>query len=497
MTLRTRPAIDRARIAHLPINLLKSTEMDAKMALKLYNTLTRKVEAFKPIKDKKVGMYSCGPTVYNYAHIGNFRAYVCVDILKRYLKYKGFKVKHVMNLTDVDDKTIKGANKEGISLREYTRRYEKAFFEDLESLNIEKADVYPRATEHIKEMIGIIKKLLKAGIAYETEDGIYYNVSKFKDYGKLSGVELKELKEGARVKNDQYEKEEAKDFALWKYHDKEDGNVFWEDGVKKGRPGWHIECSAMSIKHLGEHFDIHAGGVDLRFPHHENEIAQSEAFSGKKFANYWFHNEHLLVDGRKMSKSLGNFFTLRDLLNKGHNPKAIRYLLLSSNYRQQINFTEGGVKAAESAVQRLDDFIANLKSVESSKKSFPSEKIFLLIKKAKKDFEKEMDVDLSMSNALAHVFEFVKEINVVISEGNVGEKDADNIIKLMEGFNEVLGVIDFKEEKLEPSLKKMVDERENARRKKDFVKSDRIREELKQKGIILEDTKEGVRWKMV
>src|SRR3989338_6081147 len=221
------------------------------MSLKLYNTLTRKKEIVKPIKDKIVKLYTCGPTVWDYAHIGNFRAYVCVDILKRYLKYKGFKVKHVMNLTDVDDKTIKGANKEGISLREYTRRYEKAFFEDLESLNIEKADVYPRATEHIKEMIGIIKKLLKAGIAYETEDGIYYNVSKFKDYGKLSGVELKELKEGARVKNDQYEKEEAKDFALWKYHDKEDGNVFWEDGVKKGRPGWHIECSAMSIKHLG------------------------------------------------------------------------------------------------------------------------------------------------------------------------------------------------------------------------------------------------------
>ena len=275
------------------------------MGFKLYNTLTHKKELVKPIKDNQIAMYSCGPTVYDFAHIGNFRAYICSDILKRYLKYSGFKVKHVMNITDVDDKTIKGANKEGISLKEYTSRYEKSFFEDLETLNIDKADVFPRATEHIPEMVSIIKKLLKGRIAYKSEDGsVYYNISKFKDYGKLSHTKVKQLKEGARVKQDSYEKEEAKDFALWKAYDKEDGNVFWETEIGKGRPGWHIECSAMSIKHLGEHFDIHGGGVDLIFPHHENEIAQSEASTGKKFVNYWFHNEHLLVNGQKMSKSL-------------------------------------------------------------------------------------------------------------------------------------------------------------------------------------------------
>src|SRR3989344_3228869 len=340
------------------------------MSLKLYNTLTRKKEIVKPIKDKIVKLYTCGPTVWDYAHIGNFRAYVCVDILKRYLKYKGFKVKHVMNITDVDDKTIKGANREGISLKDYTRKYEKLFFEDIEALNIDKADVYPRATEHIKEMVEIIKKLLKNKVAYKSDDGsVYYDISKFKDYGKLSHTKISSLKEGARVKQDSYEKEEARDFALWKAYSPEDGNVFWETEISKGRSGWHIECSAMSMKHLGNHFDIHAGGIDLVFPHHENEIAQSEASTKKKFANYWFHNEHLLVNGQKMSKSLGNFFTLRDLLQKGFNPKAIRYLLLSANYRMQLNFTEEAVKSAENAVQRLSDFMIKLKEIKNEAKN--------------------------------------------------------------------------------------------------------------------------------
>lgn len=463
------------------------------MALKLYNTLTRKVEDFKPIKGKKVGIYSCGPTVYDFTHIGNFRAYICVDILKRYLKYKGFGVKHVMNITDVEDKIIKSANKEKISIKEYTRRYEKAFFEDLESLTIDKADVYPRATEHIKEMVSIIRKLLKNGVAYKADDGsIYYDISKFKDYGKLSKTEIDSLKEGARVKQDYYEKEEANDFALWKAYDKEDGDVFWETEIGKGRPGWHIECSAMSMKHLGGHFDIHAGGVDLRFPHHENEIAQSEASTGKKFANYWFHNEHLLVDGRKMSKSLGNFFTLRDLLKKGHSPRAIRYLLLSSNYRQQLNFTEESIKASNNALERMNEFVAKLKEIRNSENN---KKIASLIEKARKGFEKEMDDDLGINNALAHIFELIKEINISMSEGKIGEKDAKNVLNLMKGFNEVLGVINFMEEKLESNLKKMIDEREKARKEKNFMKADKIREDLRQKGIILEDTKEGVRWK--
>src|SRR3989338_2852625 len=273
------------------------------MSLKLYNTLTRKKEIVKPIKDKIVKLYTCGPTVYDYAHIGNFRAYVCVDILKRYLKYKGFKVKHVMNITDVDDKTIKGANKEGISLKEYTRRYEMAFFEDIGTLNIDRADIFPRATEHIKEMIAIIKRLLSNKTAYKSEDGIYFDISKFKDYGKLSHTKLEGLEAGKRVKQDSYEKEQAQDFALWKSYDKEDGNVVWKTEIGNGRPGWHIECSAMSMKYLGEHFDIHAGGVDLIFPHHENEIAPSEASTRPPFAAPWLHCAHPQMGGHKKANS--------------------------------------------------------------------------------------------------------------------------------------------------------------------------------------------------
>ena len=464
------------------------------MPLKIYNTLTRKKEAFKPIMKGLVKIYSCGPTVYDFAHIGNFRAYVCVDILKRYLKYKGFKVKHIMNITDVDDKTIKGANKEGISLKEFTRRYEKAFFEDIETLNIDKADAYPRATEHIKEMVAIIKKLLKNGTAYKSEDGIYFDISKFKDYGKLSHTKLEGLEAGKRVKQDQYEKEQIQDFALWKMHDKEDGNVVWKTDIGDGRPGWHIECSAMSMKYLGEHFDIHAGGIDLVFPHHENEIAQSEASTKKKFVNYWIHNEHLLVDGHKMSKSLRNFFTLRDLLNKEYSPRAIRYLLLSANYRVQLNFTEEAVKAAENAVQRLDDFMAKLKEIKNNYKNNDIDK---LIQKTKKHFEDAMDDDLSISIALSHIFEFIKEINVLMMHDKIGKNNAKKIINFMQDIDKVLGILKEKEEKLSPELKKLIEEREKARKEKDYAKADRIREELKQKGVILEDTKGGVRWKKV
>jgi len=465
------------------------------MSLKLYNTLTRKKEIFKPIKDKIVKLYTCGPTVWDFAHIGNFRAYVCSDILKRYLKHKGFKIKHVMNTTDVDDKTIKGANKEGISLKGYTRRYEKAFFEDIKILNIDKADIFPRATEHIKEMIAIIKKLLNNKTAYKSEDGsIYYDISKFEDYGKLSHSKITELKEGARVKQDSYEKEEAKDFALWKSYDKEDGNVFWKTELGKGRPGWHIECSAMSMKYLGNHFDIHAGGVDLIFPHHENEIAQSEASSKKKFVNYWFHNEHLLVDGHKMSKSLGNFYTLRDLLKKGYSPRAIRYLLLSANYRVQLNFTEEAVKAAENSVQRLKDFMIKLKEI---KNEINNKKIDKIIQKTKVHFQEAMDDDLNISIALSNIFTFITKINTLVMENKIGKNNAKKIIKFMMEFDKVLGILEEKEEKLSPELKRLIDEREKTRKEKNFIKADKIREELKKKGIILEDTQEGVRWKRI
>lgn len=458
--------------------------------LNLFNTLTRKKGTFKPIKKGFAGIYTCGPTVYDYAHIGNFRAYMCGDILKRYLKYKGFKVKHVMNLTDVDDKTIKGSRKENKSLKEYTQKFSKAFFEDLKILNIDKADIFPKATGHIKEMIGIIKKLLDKKIAYKAKDGIYFAISKFKDYGELSHTNLKALEAGKRVKADQYEKEQVQDFALWKFWDEEDGDVFWETEIGKGRPGWHIECSAMSTKYLGQPFDVHGGGVDLIFPHHENEIAQSEAATGKKFVNYWFHNEHLLVNGKKMSKSLGNFFTLRDLLKKSYNSRAIRYLLLSTHYRQQLNFTEEGVKAAENAVQRLNDFIVKLKSI---KKEINKEnnKIKKLISEAKESFEKEMDDDLNISNALAVVFDFVKKINTLIMKDMVGKKDADNILKLMLDFDKVLGVLEAKKEKIPEEIKKLAKEREKARKAKDWEKADKIRDEIKDKGYEIKDSSDG------
>ena len=467
------------------------------MPLKLYNTLTLKKELFKEIKKGKVKFYFCGPTVYNYVHLGNLRAYIVADLVRRYLKYKGYDVFEVMNITDVEDKIIKSIKKSKQSLQEFTRFYETAFLEDLQTLNIEIPEVIPRATEHIQEMIDIIKKLEKNGLAYKSDDSsVYFSISKFKKYGSLAHLDISKLKQNAqgRLKEDEYEKEDARDFVLWKAYDKEDGNVVWKTEIGNGRPGWHIECSAMSMKYLGNHFDIHAGGVDLIFPHHENEIAQSEASTNKKFVNYWFHNEHLLVDGHKMSKSLGNFYTLRDLLNKGYNPKAIRYLLLSQNYRVQLNFTEEAIKASENAVQRLNDFVLRLKEIKNE-----SNYVLLHdpIGMVKSKFEDSMNNDLAISRALSHVFDFITEMNSLIMENKLGKKDAEKIIELMRDFNKVLAVIDFEEEKLSPKLKKLIDEREKARKEKDFEKADKIREDLKKKGIILEDTKEGVRWKKV
>lgn len=308
--------------------------------LKLYNTLTRKKDVFKPLKKNKVGMYVCGPTIYNYVHIGNLRAYVFADILRRFLKESNYKIKEVMNLTDVDDKTIKQSQKDGKNLREFTEKYEKTFLEDIKKMNIEKPEILPRATNNIKQMVSLIKKLLEKGIAYKAKDGIYFSIQKFKDYGKLSKIKTKNLKEGAsnRVLKDEYNKDNANDFVLWKFYDKKDENVFWNTKLGKGRPGWHIECSVMSMRYLGKSFDIHLGGVDLIFPHHENEIAQSEAATGKKFVNYWMHNEWILVNGQKMSKSLNNFYKLSDITKEGYSPFDLRYLYLLTHYRKPLNF---------------------------------------------------------------------------------------------------------------------------------------------------------------
>ncbi len=455
------------------------------MTLKLFNTLIRKKEVFKPLNRNLVRIYSCGPTVYDFAHIGNCRAYLCIDILKRYLKYRGFKLKHVMNLTDVDDKTIAASQKEGISLKKYTQRYIKAFFEDIKELNIMQADIYPKATENIEEMAPLIKKLIDKGYAYKTKDGsVYYDISKFKDYGKLSRVKIKELKDGARVSQDSYDKKDVKDFALWKGYTKNDGDVFWETELGKGRPSWHIECSAMSIKYLGETLDIHAGGVDLIFPHHENEIAQSEAATGKKFVNLWFHNGHLLVDNKKMTKSLANFYTLRDLFIKGYETKPIRYLLLSTHYRQKLNFTFKSLGAAKNSVERLQNFV--FKMIDQKGKE-DNPKIKELIKKAKNDFEEKMNDDLNISGALAVIFGFINKVN----KKKISKNDADDVLKLMKKFDSILCVMEFKKEKIPGNILQLAGERETARKNKDWKKADEIREKIKEKGYAIDDTKEG------
>lgn len=461
--------------------------------LQLYNTIARKKEGFKPLKAKEVRMYSCGPTVYDSAHIGNFRAYIFSDLLRRYLEYRGFRVKLIMNLTDVDDKTIKGSRKEGVNLKKYTEKYKAAFFEDIKTLNVKPAFAYPEATEHIREMVELVKALLRKGYAYKSKDGtIYFDISKFKDYGRLAKLDMKGLKAGARVSQDEYEKEQAHDFALWKAWSKEDGDVFWETDIGKGRPGWHIECSAMSSKYLGHAFDIHTGGVDLIFPHHENEIAQYEAATGQKFVRFWLHNEHLLVDGKKMSKSLGNFYTLRDIFDKGYNPKAVRYILLATHYRQKLNFTLKGLEAAEASVSRLLDFMDMLD--EPRGQEFAGMK--KIAEKARKDFGAAMDDDLNIAEALAAVFNLVREVNVLSGKGKLGKKGAKIVKDLMLKFDTVLGVLEMEKKDISAEIESLIIERENARKKKDWKRADKIRDKLKDMGVILEDSPTGVKWKL-
>jgi cysteinyl-tRNA synthetase len=439
-------------------------------------------------------MYTCGPTVYDYAHIGNFRAFLFEDLLKRWLQYKGLKIMHIMNLTDIDDKTIKGSQQKAIPLRQFTDFYAKAFFEDIKTLNIKPADVYPRATDHIPEMVAIIKTLQTKGYGYIGEDkSIYFSVCKFPDYGKLSHLKVGELKVGARVNQDEYAKEEAQDFALWKAWCPEDGEVYWETDLGKGRPGWHIECSAMSMKYLGETFDIHCGGVDNMFPHHENEIAQSEAATGKKFVNYWMHNEHLQVEGKKMSKRFGNFYTLRDLLAKGYDPIAIRYLLMSTHYRQQFNFTFEGLEAAKAAVERLRNFVRRLHEVESV---VETGKVAVLMDKLEACFGGSMDDDLNVAIALSSLFDFIREINVLLDANMVSKAEAAEVGGLMMRLDEVLGVIGKVEveEALPQDIDALVQKREAARKAKNWKEADTIRVQLKSMGIVLEDTAQGVRW---
>jgi cysteinyl-tRNA synthetase len=464
--------------------------------IRFFNTLTRRKEKFTPIETGEVRMYTCGPTVYDYAHIGNFRAFLFEDLLKRWLEYRGYKVTHVMNLTDVDDKTIRGSQKQQVPLEKYTEHYANAFFEDIKALNIKLADYYPKATTHIPEMVALVKQLIQKGYAYRGQDGsIYFAINKFKNYGKLSHIKVAELKAGARVTSDEYTKEEAQDFALWKAWTPEDGDVFWETDLGKGRPGWHIECTAMSMKYLGETFDIHCGGIDNMFPHHENEIAQSEAATGKKFVNYWLHNEHLMVEGKKMAKKLGNFHTLRDLLGKGYDPIAIRYLLLSSHYRAQFNFTFEALEASGAAVERLRNFVRRL---QDAKGNGSEGKVAELLREVQLGFGDAMDDDLNVSVALAVLFDFVREVNVLLDSGVVSRNEADEIAAVMTRFDSVLGVVGEVEpaETLSKEAEELIQKREAARKAKDWAAADALRAQLSALGVIVEDTAQGVRWRL-
>lgn len=437
-------------------------------------------------------MYTCGPTVYNYAHIGNFRAYVFEDLLRRYLKYRGYDVTQVMNLTDVEDKIIRDSQQAGLSLQDFTARYKQAFFEDLHSLNIEAAEVYPAATDHIPEMVALIQQLLARGYAYETAGSIYYRIDRFPHYGKLAHFEAEELQRGAsgRIDSDEYAKDDARDFALWKAWTPEDGEVYWDTELGRGRPGWHIECSAMSMKYLGSHFDIHTGGEDNIFPHHENEIAQSEAATGTTFVNYWLHCRFLLVEQQKMSKSLGNFYTLRDILEKGFKPKGIRYALLATHYRQPMNFTFDGLQAAESAVQRLLDFMHALQTAGGTGVDLPP-----LLQRTQQAFEEAMDDDLNISGALGAIFEMVREVNRAIASNQLSADDAKHVTALMQRFDTVLGLLAADQEEVDSQVEALLQERQEARQRRDFVRADAIRDQLRERGFTVEDTPQGPRLK--
>jgi cysteinyl-tRNA synthetase len=464
--------------------------------LKLRNTIARAEEEFAPLEGNTVRMYACGPTVYDYGHIGNFRTFVAVDVLRRYLKYLGYEVHHVMNITDVDDKIIRNMLQSGKSLRDYTEFYTQAFLEDSRSLSIEPPEVMPRATDHIPEMIELMNRLAASGHTYKSEGSLYYSIGSFPSYGKLSGLKVEGNISGARVDVDEYEKADARDFVLWK-EPKDEGEPRWPSPFGEGRPGWHLECSAMSMKYLGESFDIHSGGVDLIFPHHENEIAQSEGATGKPFVRFWVHAEFLLVEGEKMSKSKGNYYTVRDLLAKGHSPMAIRYLLLSVPYRTQLNFTMEGLRGAETAL----DGLRNLRRRVSEFSGEPGThaRVQDALTQARENFQAGMNDDLNTSNALAAVHDLRRDVNTAMDAGEFGMADREAVLSFLDSVNSVLAVLPKEEGSLDLALvaeiDAMIEQRNAARRDRDFNKADQIRADLAARGIVLEDTPQGTKWK--
>jgi cysteinyl-tRNA synthetase len=464
--------------------------------LKLTNTLTGKQEVFAPADNETVRMYTCGPTVYNFVHIGNLRTYVFEDILRRHLASK-WKLKHVMNITDIDDKIINRSIETSQDILSYTKPYTASFFEDCEKLRIQRPELVTPATEYINEMIGLVSRLLDSGFAYREGDSIYYRISRFPEYGRLSKLDRRELKIGARIDADEYEKEEPRDFVLWKAP-KDPREPRWQAPFGEGRPGWHLECSAMAMKHLGETLDIHCGGVDNIFPHHENEIAQSEAATGRPFVRFWIHGEHLLVEGEKMAKSKGNFFTLRDLLEKGYDPLTIRYLLVSVRYRKQLNFTFDGLRDAKASLDRIKDFVFRLKSAKLQSGSNAG--IAAAISKAREQFEAALDDDLNTSSALAALFILIGECNVALGNGELQQADRDAVLQWLKEVDDRLAIIPPVEQlvqgdKEDEEIEALIAKRSEARRNRDFALGDQIKKQLFDRGILIEDTREGTRWR--
>ncbi len=493
------------------------------MPLQLFNTLSGKVEEFHPLEDDLVRMYACGPTVYDYGHIGNFRTFIVVDTLRRFLKQSGYKLKHVMNITDVDDKIIRNAAAQGVSVQDYTKKYKQAFLEDADALNIQHPEFLVNATDHIQEMAHFIKGLEDKGFAYRTEDGSYYfRIAKFPEYGKLSKKDFAGMNDGARVDVDEYDKDNARDFALWKAP--KPGEAKWETEIGPGRPGWHIECSQMSMKYLGESFDIHAGGEDLIFPHHENEIAQSEALTGKPFVHVWVHSRFLLVEGEKMAKSAGNFFTVRDLILMGHKPSSIRFLLMSVPYHKQLNFTFDGLTQAANSVERLRNFKLRLETSQFADDS--NVIVSEIADRTSAEMRAALDDDLNTARALGAVFDMVRDVNAAADAGEVRKGDVPQLLRVLEEFEEIFAVLkdddaakvratvewaktEGLEDKISPQtaelakaaalsdadVEQLVAEHSQARKSRDFARSDAIRAQLAENGIILENTKDGVRWR--
>ncbi len=467
--------------------------------MKVYNSLTNRKEEFKSITPGEVKMYSCGPTVYNYFHIGNARPFIIFDTLRRYLEYTGYNVKFVQNFTDIDDKMIKNANAEGITVKELADRFIKEYFIDAKGLGIKEATVHPKATENIDAIIETVKALEEKGYAYNVDGNVYFRTKKFKEYGKLSHQPLEDLESGARIEINT-DKEDPMDFVLWK--NKKEGEPYWESPWGQGRPGWHIECSAMVNKYLGETIDIHSGGKDLIFPHHENEIAQSEAISGKPFANYWLHNGFINVDNRKMSKSEGNFFTVRDIV-KEFDYLTIRFFMLSAHYRSPINFSKELIIQADTGLKRIHNTVKNLEfildNLSEEKISKEEEKIFENFLSYKEKFKEAMDDDLNTADAIAHIFTLIREVNSNInSEGNYSKEYVEKTIALINELTDVLGITGKAEEDdLSVEVEALIEERQNARKNKDFKRADEIRDKLTEMGIVLEDTRQGVKWRKI